>query len=249
MAPSRWIPLESNPEVFNSWAYAAGLPKDQAHFQDVFGLDAELLLMVPEGVKAVALLFPCSGIIGSKRKEEDGKIQTKGQEPIDPSVFWMKQTISNACGTMGLIHSLANTDVKFLADSPLAKFIEECKDKTPEERAKLLETTPLFERIHESAASSGQTAVPQDLDTDLHFTCFVKAPATTIANAAPAKERNQTQKWRLIELDGGRIGPIDRGECTDLLKDAAKYIKEHYVSQAKSISFNMMALCPGPEDF
>jgi hypothetical protein len=49
--------------------------------------------MVPGGVKAVALLFPCSGIIGSKRKEEDGKIRTKGQEPIDPSVFWMKQTV------------------------------------------------------------------------------------------------------------------------------------------------------------
>ncbi|KAG9312641.1 hypothetical protein JVU11DRAFT_7056 [Chiua virens] len=50
-------------------------------------------------------------------------------------------------------------------------------DKTPEERAKLLETTPLFESIHASAASSGQTAVPNDLETDFHFTCFVKASA------------------------------------------------------------------------
>lgn len=83
--------------------------------------------------------------------------------------------------------------------------------KTPEERAKLLETTPLFEKIHESAASSGQTAVPRDLDTDLHFTCFVKAPATDRAG-------EPTQRWRLIELDGGRLGPIDRGECSDLLK-------------------------------
>ncbi|KAG6372702.1 hypothetical protein JVT61DRAFT_7469 [Boletus reticuloceps] len=177
---------------------------------------------------------------------------------------------------MGLIHSLANTNVLFVPGSPLAKFIEECKGtlrllhpllpdidqylgKTPEERAKLLETTPLFGKIHESAASSGQTAVPQDLDTDLHFTCFVKAPATKPTSDA-------AQRWRLIELDGGRIGPIDRGECDDLLKacpytpnfrkviltrkkkqDTAKYVKEFYVSQAKSISFNMMALCPGPE--
>ncbi|KAF8130583.1 hypothetical protein EV363DRAFT_1399090 [Boletus edulis] len=236
MAHSRWIPLESNPE----WAYAAGLPKDQAHFYDVFGLDDELLAMVPSGVKAVALLFPCAGIISAKRTEEDSKIQSSGQEPIDPGVFWMKQTISNACGTMGLIHSLANTNVLFVPGSPLAKFIEECKGKTPEERAKLLETTPLFEKIHESAASSGQTAVPQDLDTDLHFTCFVKAPATKPTSDA-------AQRWRLIELDGGRIGPIDRGECDDLLKDTAKYVKEFYISQAKSISFSMMALCPGPE--
>ncbi|KAH0835704.1 peptidase C12, ubiquitin carboxyl-terminal hydrolase [Lanmaoa asiatica] len=167
--------------------------------------------MVPPGVKAVALLFPCAGVIAAKRKEEDFKIQTGGQEPVDPKVLWMKQTISNACGTMGLIHSLANTNVSFIPESPLARFIEECKDKTPEEGAKLLETTPLFEKIHESAASSGQTAVPEDLDTYLHFTCFVKAPAVQPAG-------DSTKRWRLIELDGGRIGPIDRGECNDLLK-------------------------------
>lgn len=94
---------------------------------------------------------------------------------------------------------------------PLIPYIHPCLGKTPEERAKLLETTPLFGKIHESAASSGQTAVPQDLDTELHFTCFVKAPATEPASYP-------TQRWRLIELDGGRVGPIDRGECDDLLK-------------------------------
>ncbi|KAI9569119.1 peptidase C12, ubiquitin carboxyl-terminal hydrolase, partial [Boletus coccyginus] len=200
-------PLEAGPH----WAYAVGLPKDQAHFQDVFGLDDELLDMVPEGVKAVALLFPCVGIISDKRTKEDAKIKNSRQEPINPGVFWMKQTISNACGTMGLIHSLANTDVSFTPGSPLAKFIEECRGKTPQERAKLLETTPLFEQIHESAASSCQSGVPQDLNTDLHFTCFVKAPATEPDN-------DPTPRWRLIELDGGRIGPIDRGKCDDLLK-------------------------------
>lgn len=172
--------------------------------------------------------------------------------------------------------------MEFDPESPLAKFIDECKGvlapplpitsglyhvtalvwylgNTPEERAKLLETTPLFEKIHESAASSGQSTVrPQDLDTNLHFTCFIKAPPT-----GPA---NDSKRWRLIELDGGRIGPIDRGECSDLLKacsyplgyqrrlfshrsqDTAKYVKEFYVSHVKSINFNMMALCPGPEE-
>lgn len=31
-------------------------------------------------------------------------------------------------------------------------------------------------------------------------------------------------------------------------QDTAKYVKEFYVSQAKSINFNMMALCPGAEE-
>lgn len=87
-------------------------------------------------------------------------------------------------------------------------------DKTPEERAKILETTPLFANIHADAASGGQTAVPADLATDLHFTCFVRAPNP------PSREEGTPASpdgMRLIELDGRRVGPIDRGPCTDFL--------------------------------
>jgi hypothetical protein len=49
--------------------------------------------MVSEDVKAVTLLFPCSGVISDKRKEEDEKIAAEGQPPIDPTIFWMKQTV------------------------------------------------------------------------------------------------------------------------------------------------------------
>ncbi|KAJ8597290.1 cysteine proteinase [Rhizopogon salebrosus TDB-379] len=237
MSKSRWIPLESNPD----WATAAGLVGSQAHFEDIYGLDPELLGMVSEDVKAVTLLFPCSGVIADKRKEEDEKIAAEGQPPIDPTIFWMKQTISNACGTMGLLHALINSDVTFAPEGPLAKFIEECQDKTPLERAKTLEETFLFEQIHTSAATSGQTAVPEDLDTDLHFTCFVRAPDAT----ARATE-TQANGLRIIELDGGRDGPIDRGKCTSLLQDVAQYVKDNYIKDSKSVHFSMMALCSGP---
>ena len=101
-------------------------------------------------------------------------------------------------------------------------------DKTPLERAKLLETTPLFSKIHAEMASKGQTPVrPGDLQTDLHFVCFVEAPDADFrdraAQSAGAKlegdatEDNGSGK-RLIELDGTRTGPVDRGECRDLLK-------------------------------
>ncbi|KAG2113527.1 uncharacterized protein F5147DRAFT_681422 [Suillus discolor] len=239
MSESRWIPLESNPDVFNSWAINAGLAS-KAQFEDIYGLDPELLGMVSEGVKAVTLLFPCSGTIATKRKEEDEKIAAQGQYPIDPTIFWMKQTIVNACGTMGLLHALINSGVAFADESPLARFIEECKDKTPLERVKVLEETSLFEQIHTSAAVSGQTTVPEDLDTYLHFTCFVKAPDVTARGT-----ETQVRGWRVIELDGGRNGPIDRGECTNLLQDVAKFVKEHYIKESKSVNFSMMALCSG----
>ena len=46
---------------------------------------------------------------------------------------------------------------------------------TPDERTKLLETTSLFADIHAGAATAGQTEVPRDLHTDLHFTWFVES--------------------------------------------------------------------------
>jgi hypothetical protein len=86
-------------------------------------------------------------------------------------------------------------------------------EKSPLERAQFLESTDIFTNIHAAAAASGQTAVPDNLDTDLHFTCFVQAP-----DASAREAEVETGERRLIELDGGRAGPVDRGKSTDLLK-------------------------------
>jgi ubiquitin carboxyl-terminal hydrolase L3 len=83
-------------------------------------------------------------------------------------------------------------------------------DKTPLERAALLERTPLFANIHAEMASEGQSAVPPNLDTDLHFTCFVRAPS-----AESRRSEVTGHDWRVIELDGSRDGPVDHGPCTD----------------------------------
>jgi len=220
--------------VLNAWSTKAGLvPRVQ--FEDVYGLDESLLGMVSQPVKAVVLLFPISTESEARRKQEDEEILSKGQPELDPTIFWIKQTISNACGTMGLIHAIANSDATLVPESPLAKFIDQCIDKTPEERAKLLETTPLFADIHAQAASSGQSAVPTDLDTNLHFTCFVTAPSSRGAD-------REDSSMRLIELDGRRAGPIDRGVSTDLLKDAAKVIQEVYMGNSPSLSFSVISL-------
>jgi len=249
----RWIPLESNPDVFNDWAKQAGLIEADAHFQDVYGLDDDLLSFVVRPVKAVILLFPDWKDGKQQRKEEDEKIAKEGQPKLDKTILWIKQTIDNACGTMALIHALANSNVTIAPMSPLAKFIDQCRDITPLERAKLLETTSLFSEIHAKQASSGQTAVPTDLNTNLHFTCFVEAPdegyrgqAGTTQRVEGGKEPEGYTYMRLIELDGERQGPVDRGECKDLLKDVAKIVKEKYIGESSSIEFNLIAL-GGPQ--
>lgn len=102
---------------------------------------------------------------------------------------------------------------RYVINLLIAIYVFQCPvDKTPEERAQILETTPLFADIHADAASSGQTPVPTNLDTDLHFTCFVQTPPASAPNNGTSEKT-----MRLIELDGRRTGPVDRGECKDLL--------------------------------
>ncbi|KAJ3841329.1 peptidase C12, ubiquitin carboxyl-terminal hydrolase [Lentinula raphanica] len=226
---NRWIPLESNPE----WASKAGVDTAESQFSDIYGLDQELLAMVPKPVKAVLLLFPISKTLEAKRREDDEKIRSTSQSSLK-NIFWIKQTISNACGTIGLLHALANTNVIYTAESPLGRFIDACRDKTPEERAQFLETTPLFAEIHAQTASGGQSAPPVDLDTDLHFTCFVQAEI----EGAP----------HVVELDGRRAGIMDRGKISnDLLTDVASLVKETYIKTSASVQFSMTSLGPPGE--
>ncbi|KAI0080146.1 cysteine proteinase [Panus rudis PR-1116 ss-1] len=241
-----WVPLESNPDVMNSWAAAAGLVTSEYQFSDVFGLDEELLAMVPQPVKAVVLLFPVTEVIERKRIDEDTHIAEHGQHPIDPDVIWIKQTIGNACGAMGLLHAIINSDAKIVPDSPFDKFIKECRGKIPLERARLLETTPLFSKIHAAAASEGQTTAPAaDAEVEFHFTCFIAAPDPEQL-ASNVNDPTRGSK-RLIELDGDRNGPIDRGACTSLLHSAARVIKENYVETGSRVHFSMIALAPPPD--
>lgn len=56
---------------------------------DVF----QLLAMVPQPVKAVILLFPITDSVDARAKQEDERIETEGQRPVDPTIFWIKQTV------------------------------------------------------------------------------------------------------------------------------------------------------------
>lgn len=73
------------------WASQAGLePSDQ--YCDLYGLDPELLAMVPRPVKAVVFLFPWTEF-RYIREAEDERVAKEGGPKIDESVFWMKQTV------------------------------------------------------------------------------------------------------------------------------------------------------------
>nr|XP_054521363.1 LIM domain only protein 7 isoform X13 [Pan troglodytes] len=157
MEGQRWLPLEANPEVTNQFLKQLGLHPNW-QFVDVYGMDPELLSMVPRPVCAVLLLFPITEKYEVFRTEEEEKIKSQGQD-VTSSVYFMKQTISNACGTIGLIHAIANNKDKmhFESGSTLKKFLEESVSMSPEERARYLENYDAIRVTHETSAHEGQT--------------------------------------------------------------------------------------------
>ncbi|KAL9643221.1 hypothetical protein ABK040_014678 [Willaertia magna] len=215
-----WFPLESNPDLMNSYVAKLGLGENYG-FHDVYGLDDELLDMVPKPVVSVLLLFPLT--------KENQVIQQKEDQNLVNSndVFFMKQTIGNACGTIAMLHAVVNNKDKLdIKEGFLKDFIESAANKTPEERAKLLEEDTRVEEAHEGTALSTEAQSTVVEDTNLHFVSFVC--------------KNNT----LYEMDGRRNGPMPRGPTTPetLLKDAVKVVKHYMEINPNLVQFNLVAL-------
>ena len=92
--------------------------------------------------------------------------------------------------------------------------------------------------MHSEVSAQGQTAAPSaDAPVDLHFVCFVR----------------DRQSGELLELDGRRKGPVNRGvkvpDQKDLLKVATTWIQENYMSlNHEEVNFNLVALAPAASD-
>ncbi|XP_051783271.1 ubiquitin carboxyl-terminal hydrolase isozyme L3 isoform X2 [Erpetoichthys calabaricus] len=223
MEGQRWLPLEANPDFLKH----LGL-RPSWQFGDVYGLDPELLSMVPKPVCAVLLLFPVTEKYESYRQEEESKINSQGQK-ISSEVYFMKQTISNACGTIGLIHAVANNQDKleFESTSALKKFLNESRSMAPEERASYLEKDESIRVTHECSAQEGQTEAPSiDEKVDLHFIAIVNVSGC------------------LYELDGRKPFPIVHGNTTEdtFLQDAAEVCKKFMARDPEELRFTVVAL-------
>lgn len=218
-----FAPIECNPDVFND--YLGALQVTNYQFADVYGLDEELLQFVPRPVRAILLVFPISKRYEQYREQAD-KSQTS-----DSTANWSAQTISNSCGTMALIHALANGVPQDSLGSGFGNELITQFNKLPAQaRPEYLENSKELEQVHQKVANAGDTEVPADLDSvESHYVCITK-------------HGNE-----LVELDGRRKGPVVRAngiEEVDILQvpQTIEIIKEFINREEGSNQFSILAL-------
>lgn len=194
---------ENNPEVMNPLKKRLGL-SDDLEFYDVYSLDEpELLAHIPRPAYALLVIIPLTKVWHDEREAEDAKKEDYAGYGEEEPVIWFKQTIGEACGSYGVLHSVINGPAaKFiLPGSDFEKIRRNAIPLKMVERAQMLYDSQPFEDAHASVANIGDTVPPQlenGVHAGQHFVSFVKA--------------DDGQLW---ELEGSRKGPIDRGALAE----------------------------------
>ncbi|KAI8138933.1 hypothetical protein BJV82DRAFT_628471 [Fennellomyces sp. T-0311] len=218
-----WIPLESNPEVWNKIIHENGVSNEWS-FIDVYGLDPELLSLVPQPVASIIFLYPFTEVARRIRSEEEARL-TENKQEISPNVLFYKQTIGNACGMMAIIHSLANN--KALVGPGLFHDIIQETEKlsSPYDRGKFLEYNEKLASVHGAGASSGQTTPPAlGVAPGYAFICFTEVDG------------------ELYELAGGKQFPIHHGKCDGLLESTARVMRKFMDVDPGHTQYSVIAL-------
>ena len=257
--------------MFTDFAHkSAGLPKDWG-WVDIFGLDRELLNMVPEPCAGVILLFPCTEKIYQVRREQKEKLQRDPPSPATQSAYHVKQVaeFGNACGTIASVHALINGATVLNNQDPskhsaLQEFRDGNANASPSDRGRaLLKTSALRSSSDQSASHRAAQTACRDRhgpDLDHHFVAF---------SPIPVDGGEDNEHIHVVELDGTKVKPVDHGSIASILEDhandaddaegtgededprkhsflraVARVIRKQYMEvEPDSIEFTMMALC------
>lgn len=234
--PSRWFPLESNPSLMNEYIANLGFATHSYQVTDVFSTEDWALDMIPRPVLAVLLLYPLTEKLQSACEQET----SDAKESATNSLWFTKQRIGNACGTIGILHALLNTpavvrDSSIIPDSWIDRFQTGCPSTLdPVAKAERLESDPDIAQLHDKATSSEQNATGRGNIEDNVVTHFVAVVA---------------QNGIVYELDGRKAGPIAHGPSSgDVLRDGAKVLQKYMARDPTELRFTILALAPRVDD-
>ncbi|KAK7166411.1 hypothetical protein R3I93_006242 [Phoxinus phoxinus] len=214
-----WKPMEINPEMLNKVLSKLGVGSSW-RFVDVLGLEDESLSGVPSPCCAMMLLFPLT------QQHED--FRSKQSVEDTKHVYFLKQTVVNSCGTVGLVHAVANNQdsIDFDNNSTLKKFLKATSGMSAAERAKELEQNKDIQETHDAVANEGECR-PEADEVNFHFITFVNV------------------NGQLYELDGRIDGPVSHGPTKpeSLVMDAARVCREFTEREKGEVRFSAVALC------
>lgn len=216
--PPRWLHLESNPEVMTNFLVDIGMSAEWS-VVDLIGIDEDVLGFVPQPVAAIIFLYPSS--VHDSAEE--------GDTSLNDSVYFMKQVIRNACGTIALLHGVGNNldKIQLRDDSPLKKFFESVDSLGPLDKGIELSKNEEIRKSHEFHALQGQTSTPNlDEKVDNHFVALV--------------ERN----GRLYRCNGSKEGPVDHGPSSQetFLYDAAAVCRQFIDKHPDCHTYSALAI-------
>ncbi|KAM9314857.1 ubiquitin carboxyl-terminal hydrolase isozyme L1 [Pholidichthys leucotaenia] len=216
-----WTAMEINPEMLNKMMTKLGVDENW-HFVDVLGLEEDQLSTVPEPCCALMLLFPLTPQHESFRADQEAKV-AGGSE-----VYFLKQTVVNSCGTIALLHAVANNKDKLTFDSgsALKKFLDDTADMSPDDRAKHLEENKAIMQAHNEVAAQGQCR-PEADKVSFHFIAFASV------------------NGQLYEFDGKMKGPVNHGATKEdsFMADAANVCRGFMEREKDEVRFSAVALC------
>lgn len=219
----------------NDYCQKLGFNTDLYEWTDVFSADDWALDMIPQPVAAVIMLYPLTEKQTAHESQEGSSTAAAADSNNNNNSVWFtKQRIGNACGTIGVLHSLLNTPEPldhFRPGSWLESFQASTATGTPVERAERLEGDATIRGLHDAATTSTENQTSRGALDDRLVTHFVALVC-----------RNNV----LYELDGRKEGPVPHGATTQatLLKDACKVVKEFMARDPDEIRFTILALAP-----
>ena len=153
----------------------------------------------------------------------------KDRQKLSGDLLFMKQTIGNACGTMGVIHAVANIKKRLdiILNSIFEKFYLVVKDLSPENKSKKLETNTDISELHEQFPREGQSATLEaEKNVDLHFLALALVDGN------------------VYEFNGWKPFPVNHGMSSSdtFLSDAAKVCQKFMARDKIELRFTIVAL-------
>ena len=97
-----YIPLESDPKIFTELMHDLGASSD-LQFIDIWSLEDDDIGFIPRPILALILILPPCPTYEEQRDTQNITTHDENGELV-----WMKQTINNACGLYGIMHSVCN---------------------------------------------------------------------------------------------------------------------------------------------